>query len=533
MFEIGLLSVALMLAAVFMEQRRVLMMYQQNSYRTERYLRWIGESGDTTSAAHLVGLIVLFVGISPFGSSLVTAVLSGLFGLVMTITMLRRRYKKPLVMTARAKRLLAAALIEVGVVIWAVCAVFGVADTSALPTLIALALTGCFCASHMLMIGAGYMTAPIEKMINRRYYKDAQRRLAAMPDLKIIGITGSYGKTSTKHFLYRILSEEYDTLMTPGSYNTTMGVIRTIREYLKPYNEVFIVEMGAKQRGDVREICELVKPTIGIITAVGPQHLETFKTIENVCAAKFELADAVSTQPQGLMILNDDFEPIAQRKVDGCRCIRYKSDVSEESATAQIAEVEYGANGSSFSLVVPGGTHRFHTRLLGGCNISDLAAAILAAMAMNVPESKIKAAVASIEPVEHRLSVKRSAGGLTIIDDAYNSNPVGSRMALEVLGQFSSGKRIVITPGMIELGAEQEEHNRNLGVAIAENADVAIVVGRYNREAIVDGIRSKSAFNRDNVHLVDTFDEAQKLLCQIARAGDTVLYENDLPDTFK
>ena len=144
-----------------------------------------------------------------------------------------------------------------------------------------------------LPISACWLLSPVERHINRHYYRDAEHRLQAMPGLKVIGITGSYGKTSTKHYLETILSEHFDVLMTPGSYNTTMGVIRTVREYLKPYHEVFIVEMGAKQRGDIKEICDLVHPGIGIITAVGEQHLESFKSIENVQATKFELVDSL------------------------------------------------------------------------------------------------------------------------------------------------------------------------------------------------------------------------------------------------
>ena len=137
------------------------------------------------------------------------------------------------------------------------------------------------------------------------YINDAKQMLAQMPDLKIIGITGSYGKTSTKHYLNRILSEQFDVLMTPGSFNTPMGVVRTVREMMKPYYYVFIVEMGAKQLGDIKEICDIVHPEIGIVTAVGEQHLESFKSIENVQRTKFELVEALPEN--GFAVLNDDF----------------------------------------------------------------------------------------------------------------------------------------------------------------------------------------------------------------------------------
>ena len=386
-----------------------------------------------------------------------------------------------------------------------------------------------YIASHMVMYVANVVLAPVEKYINKGYYNDAARILASMPDLKIVGITGSYGKTSTKHYLHRILSEKYDVLMTPGSFNTTLGVIRTVREYLKPYNEVFIVEMGAKQQGDIKEICDLVKPQMGIVTAVGEQHLESFKSIENVQSTKFELIDALPND--GLGVVNDDFEYVANRKVDNVKCVRYA--VNETANAAYSAtDIVYDETGTRFKIVGNGKELLLHTRLVGECNISNLIAAVIIAIELNVPDEKIRYAVEKIEQVEHRLNLKRTPGGITIIDDAFNSNPTGSKMAMDVLSRFNKGKRIVITPGMIELGEKQYELNEALGMKIAECADVAIIVGEYNKDALLNGI-GQGNMDENNVHAVASFNEAQRMLATIAKTGDTVLYENDLPDTFK
>ena len=129
--------------------------------------------------------------------------------------------------------------------------------------------------------------------------------------------------------------------------------------------------------------------------------------------------------------------------------------------------------------------------------------------------------------------MKRTPAGIVIIDDAFNSNPDGSRMALDVLGSMTGGKRIVVTPGMIELGDKQDFYNRKFGEHIAETCDVAIIVGKYNRESIVSGIKSMGWVEGKKLYVVDLFNEAQAVLSRIAAAGDTVLYENDLPDTFK
>ncbi len=318
--------------------------------------------------------------------------------------------------------------------------------------------------------------------------------------------------------------------MTTRSYNTPIGVINTVREMMKPYNEVFICEMGAKQVGDIKEICDMVNPQMGIVTAVGPMHLESFKTLENVQKTKFELIDALPAD--GFGVVNNDFEWCANRPVNNVEIARY--GVSNPKGCDFIAtDVKYSPDGTSFTVEGKDGTRLdLHTRLVGECNISNLVAAVIIALRLGLTHDEIRRAVDSIDQVEHRLNVKRTPGGVTIIDDAFNSNPAGSRMAVDVLSQFKTGKRIIVTPGMIELGAEQENLNRELGRHIGENIDVAVIVGAYNRNALVDGIRATN-FDEKNLHIVDSFADSQTLLAKILAPGDTVLYENDLPDSFK
>lgn len=509
-----------MAACHLVELTRCLMMYQQNSYRNERYMKWLSTSGDTTSIPRLIALVLFFLSISLFGKDLLTYVSVSLFGAIMGVKLATKRYKKPLVWTARVIRLYVVAVIVSGLIVWGASYFMNIAAAALLA----------YCLSHVLVMASGILLSPVDRLINKRYINDARRRLKSMPDLKIIGITGSYGKTSTKHYLHRIFSEQFDTLMTPGSFNTTLGVVRTVREYLKPYNEVFIVEMGAKQPGDIKEICDLVHPTIGIVTAVGPQHLESFKTIERVQATKFELVDALPAD--GVAVVNNDFEKIADRPVDTTKCLRYA--INNVDAGYRAENIVYSPSGTTFEVVAPDGWHlSLHTRLLGECNVSDLLAAIVTAHVMGVPDAKIISAVAAIEPVEHRLSVKKTPSGIIILDDAFNSNPIGSRMALEVLGSMTSGKRIVITPGMIELGEQQYDLNSQLGQYIDKNVDVAIVVGQYNREAILAGITEGGRLKAEQILVADSFAEAQRLLATVVASGDIVLYENDLPDTFK
>lgn len=512
------------------ELRRDLMMLQQNSYYNKRYLNWLRESGDTTSAWRITALIVFFVCIGPLSSRFIALLLAGTFGAVTALRLATAKYKKPLVWTARAKRIYAVQAVLTVLSVYAAIMLFGGIGAEGSIYAAAMAVLLCYCASHILTPLANLLLNPVEAAIRRRFIRDAERRLRAMPDLKIVGITGSYGKTSTKHYLHRILSEQFDTLMTPGSFNTTLGVVRTVREYLKPYNEVFIVEMGAKNVGDIREICDIVRPSIGVVTAVGPQHLESFGSIANVQRAKFELIDALPAD--GMAFVNDDFEYIAGRRVDNVRCERYTCH-DAPGAAWRASDITYAHDGTSFTVNGPDGyALRLHTRLLGEANISDLLAAVAVARSLGVTDERIRYAVQQIQPVEHRLSIKRTPGGITIIDDAYNSNPVGSRMAMEVLGGMTGGRRIVVTPGMIELGERQHELNAELGRHIARNCDHAIIVGRYNREALTEGIDAERQAGV-TTHVVDSFAEAQSVLAALAVSGDTVLYENDLPDTFK
>lgn len=506
--------------------RRDLMMLQQNSYRNERYTRWFNSSKESSNAGRLgacAALLAMLAYNIPLLAGGIVAVGIMLWQFIFLTT---RRYKKPLVMTRRAMR--------INIVTWLLAVI-----VTAVPALVitesglrvaACVAIACIILSPLLMLAANILLKPVEASINRRYYNEARDILASMPDLTVIGVTGSYGKTSTKHYLHRILSEQYDTLMTPGSFNTTLGVIRTVREHLKPYNEIFICEMGAKQPGDIKEICDLVHPSIGIVTAVGEQHLESFKTIENVQRTKFELVDSLPAS--GLAVVNDDFEFVANRGVSNVPVVRYGVR-NTANADYMAEDIRYDADGTRFRIKGPDGySLELHTRLVGECNISNLVAAVAVARYLNVPDSKIQYAVEHIEQVEHRLNVKRTPGGLTIIDDAFNSNPTGSSMALDVLASFNSGRRILITPGMIELGDKQEHYNKILGEKSAKSADIVIVVGHYNRDAILDGLKSEG-LPSDNVYAVDTFGEAQQVLGTIARSGDTVLYENDLPDTFK
>ena len=490
-------------------------MFQLSSYRYSRYFRWL-VSGNIISEKRFYALLVFVSAFLPMSWGLGFATSITLWAWV---DALREKFKTPLVYTMRVKRLLAT-----NIILFAAIAVLALLFAGEW----ALAIIGAgLLLSNFIMLLANIVNTPIEKAINRHYYNDAKRIINSHKGLIIIGVTGSFGKTSTKNYLASVLAEKYNVLVTPGNFNTLLGVIRTIREHLRPYHQVFIVEMGAKQKNDIKEICDLVHPTIGIVTAVGEMHLETFKSVENIQDTKFELINSLPAD--GLGVINNDSEYIKNYNgiTSRCRIIKYAVDGNGDY---KAKDVVYGASGVSFAL----GNEQYNSRLLGAGNLLNILASIAVADHLNVPVNKQKNAIARLLPVEHRLSMK-VANGITVLDDAYNSNPQGAKMGLEVLKNFAVGegnKRIVITPGFVEMGARQAAANKELGRTIAGSCDYAIIVNAVNREAIKIGLE-EGKLPVEKYFLADSLNHAHAQLAKILRAGDVVLYENDLPDNFK
>ena len=347
-----------------------------------------------------------------------------------------------------------------------------------------------------------------------------------MPNLTIIGITGSYGKTSTKYFLNRLLSLKYNVVMTPGNFNTTLGVVRTIRENLNATHEIFLCEMGARHVGDIKEICDLVHPKYGIISSIGPQHLETFFNIENVINTKFELADSIPED--GKIFLNYGNEYIKNKE---CKknVVSYGVEVNEVLYKAE--NVVVNSKGSMFTVVSSKGEKQeFKTKLIGRHNVENITGAIAVAVELGVPMEELTYAVKRLEAVPHRLELVKGNSG-TIIDDAYNSNPVGAKIALDTLNCFD-GTKIIITPGMVELGAKQDELNIEFGVNMAKVCDYIVLVGKEQTKPIYEGIIQEK-FNKDRLFIAGSFREGMDWINKInCEKEKFILIENDLPDNY-
>jgi UDP-N-acetylmuramoyl-tripeptide--D-alanyl-D-alanine ligase len=306
-----------------------------------------------------------------------------------------------------------------------------------------------------------------------------------------------------------------------------MGVVRTIREYLKPTHEVFICEMGAKQIGDIKEICDLVHPKFGILTSVAEQHLDTFKNIENVRKTKFELIDSL---PQdGCAFLNADYEIIKSTN-HGKPAEYYSTTDKSANYYVDMDAVSYSQDGTDFVVVNNGNNLNLRTPLLGDYNISNILACVACAQKLGLTKEQISFGVHKLRPVEHRMEIKPNGAGVVIIDDAFNSNPKGAKMALQVLSGFT-GQRFVITPGIIELGDKQYFYNEQLGEQIADSVDFAVLVGHKQTAPIYDGLIKKE-FPTDKIYIAQNLNDAAQWAFARTKPGDVVLFENDLPDLF-
>ncbi len=494
-------------------------MLQLNSYRNGRFWRWLCEKRKEI-AMKLGWMLLAFVAVAVYSFQLTDWKIRLACAALLVIhfyTNIPAKAKKPLAYTARVKRLLATHAIltlAVGVGVF-------------LAGLVRLSVSMLFLwvvLSPLVTLLANTINLPMENLIAGWYVRDAKRILASMPQLVTIGITGSYGKTSTKNFLFALLSAKYNVLMTPENYNTTMGVVRTVREHLRPSHEVLIAEMGAKNVGDIREICELVHPRYGMLTSIGEQHLETFKTIDNIIKTKFELADAIPVN--GFVFLNADNAYIRSRAVTA-PAVTYS--VKEDSGADYTAsDIRVDAAGSSFTVTAPSGEfRRFTTKLLGLHNIQNIVGCIAVAHSLGIPMEDMVVPIKQLKPVEHRLQLLANG----FIDDAYNSNPAGFRAALDVLGGFE-GQRVLVTPGMVELGERQEALNRELGAYAANCCDYAVLVGEKQAPPLREGLLS-AGFDEGHLFVAKNLQQALAYVQGLPDEGRrTVLLENDLPDNF-
>ncbi len=513
------------LIVIILKSKKALHMLQQNWYNEGgRYIHWIVKNPkkvfltpDLLFFLFLIGMVI---------DQEILLFLFFLFYAVVALliyqAMKKEQTKKPLVVTKRVRRLIYTTLLCYFLIFLIIGLTFKTANIYLYITTLGLA---CYMQYFIIWL-ANIINKPIEKFVFYYYKRKAVKKLSSMTNMPVIGITGSYGKTSSKNILADLLNVRYNAFPTPKNFNTTYGLINTINNYLDKFNDYFIAEMGAFKRGEIKEICDLVKPKYGILTCVGTAHLESFGSRENIQKGKFELIESLPSDGIGILNGDDPYQRSYKRK-NNCKIVWIGID--SEDVDLRAINIQLSHKGTSFDCIVDNKKYHFETKLLGKSNVYNILASIALGRELGISMDQLIIGVKKVNVIEHRLELKKY-GNINIIDDAYNSNPVGSKMALEVLSMMP-GKKIVVTPGMIELGPEEYEYNKTFGEQIAEVASDVILVGETQTKAIYDGLINKK-FEKENIHIINDVKQAFPMMQKLQEKETYVLLENDLPDIF-
>lgn len=512
----GILTIPVVLLA----GRYNLHMFQLNTYMNGEQRAWLGKN----HGRQRMLLVLLVLGVlnlvRPTWVGLVLQLLAALIAWRFFLYLKQINTKKDLVYTARVKRMIATAAVLCVLLPLILVPLLG---WSALAGAVAIAAA----AQFVIFMVANTLNKPIEASVRNWYINDAKKKLDSMPDLTVIGVTGSYGKTSLKFYLQTLLQTRYNVLVTPASYNTPMGIVITVREHLRPGHQIFVCEMGARYEGEIKEVCDIARPDHGVITSIGPQHLDTFHDMETIVRTKFELADALPKD--GMLFLNGDNLYIESNADRYGNVTFYRSE--SDGTGYRASDLSLSQSGTKFTVTAASGESEvFQTKLVGAHNVINITGAIAVAHKMGIPLAELRVPVRRIRPVAHRMEMKEK-DGVTIIDDAYNSNPVGSKAAVETM-KLLDGVRILITPGMVELGDDEEEYNYKFGTYAAASCDYVCLIGRRHTEPIRRGLLD-SGFPEEHLRVYENLEDAMSYARSIRDEGHKfILLENDLPDNY-
>lgn len=504
---------------------RLLGVLQQEHYRGGAFLKWYFRRGNITrqrvellSLALLLLLALFNVCFSFLGyrGANLTA-LAPFFFLFMAYYLIQEKHalKVKTNVTPRLLRLaictfLVSSAFGVGLC-FALCALAAAidADWFYLLRFVPVALVPLF--TPLLVALGNALMCVYEVPHGKSFVKKAKKKLQNSPCVKV-GVTGSFGKTSVKNFAATILSEKFKVIATPASFNTPLGIARTVNEQGVDC-DIFLAEMGARHTGDIRELCDMVSPEYGVVTGVCAQHLETFGSLENIKREKGVLA-ARSKH----VVLGESAQDMCEANGDA---LVYGRDFAAEN-------IKLGTDGTRFELRIKDVAVPVKTRLLGRHCAEDIALAAALCYSLGMTVGEIAGGIERIEPVEHRLQLLHGANGVNVLDDAYNSNVEGAKCAVEVLRLFE-GEKYVVTPGLVELGELEAEENQKLGAQLVGLH--VVLVGETLVRAVRDGYLAAGGDEAQLV-TVPTLNKAQEWLAGRLNAGDCVLFLNDLPDTY-
>jgi len=499
-------------------------MLQQNFYDDDRrYFKWIITNISKIAYESDI-LFVLIICTLFFGIGITIGAFIILYGIIF-ISYRKKKVvaKKPLVVTARIKRLSFTMFLIYFVMVIPFIVNFSYDNLVYCYLLLGLATY----LNYFVVMTANVINKPVEKCVYLKYKYQALKKLKLL-NIPVVGITGSYGKTSSKNIINDILNVKLNSFATPKSFNTPYGLINSINNYLDKFNDIFLAEMGAFRIGEIKQNCKIVKPKYGIITTIGEAHLESFGSRENIMKGKFELVE--SLPKDGLAILNGDDEYQLKYQIKN-KCDVLWIGIDNKDVDLYATNIKLSGSGTTFDCVFKGDKKKytFNTKLLGKHNVYNILAGILLGKELGLSIDELKRGVSSVKTIEHRLELKKY-GNINIIDDAYNSNPVGSKMAVQVLG-LMEGTKIIVTPGMIELGPKQHELNHKFGEYISKVCDYVILIGEKQTKPIFDGLLENN-FDKKKIFVLNDIRDAFPLMNRLATKNTYVLLENDLPDLF-
>lgn len=418
----------------------------------------------------------------------------------------------------------------------------------------------------MLFTLALIIICPLDFLVKKILSLRAAAKINGLPDLKIIGIAGSYGKTTMKEVLKAVLSIKFKVLSTPESVNTPVGIARWILSELDNSAQVLVVEMGEHYKGDVKELCGITRPDISVVTGINESHLERMKTLDNVIATIFEIV--ACSKPKSLVMLNADDALVMKHYKEFIWPDHRVEQFKIENLKLKNFNIEKLDWEAEFE-----GIGKVGINLLGEYALGDVDAAIKIAQSLNMSAEEIKKGIANIKPVDHRLQPVKGAGNVLIIDDAYNGNPAGVAEAIKVLSRFEGRRKIYITPGLVEMGKASADVHRTIGKQLASVADAVILIKNSVTPFIAEGIqttpsasgghpslaggdapqltkgtpRSSPPFQggvpgvkpgevvgtgKPEIIWFNTAQEAHSSLGKILKTGDVVLFQNDWGDNY-
>ena len=499
-------------------------MLQQNFYDDDcRYFKWIlSNIVKITYESDILFVLIICTLFFDTGVTIGSFII--LYGLIF-INYKKKRVpaKKPLVVTSRIKRLSFTIFLIYFIMIIPFVVNFSYDNLVYCYLLLGLVTY----LNYFVVMTANVINKPIEKCVYLYYKFKALSKLKTM-NIPVVGITGSYGKTSSKNIINDILNVKLNSFATPKSFNTPYGLINSINNYLDKFNDIFLAEMGAFKIGEIKQNCKIVKPKYGIITTIGEAHLESFGSRDNIMKGKFELIESLPTY--GLAILNGDDEYQLKYKIKN-KCDVKWIGIDNKDVDLYATNIKLSSSGTTFDCVFKGDKkkYQFKTKLLGKHNVYNILAGILLGKELGLKIEELQRGVSSVKTIEHRLELKKY-GNINIIDDAYNSNPVGSKMAVEVLG-LMEGTKIIVTPGMIELGSKQYELNHKFGEYISKVCDYVILIGEKQTKPIYNGLIDNK-FDKKKIFVLNDVRDAFPLMNKLSDKNTYVLLENDLPDLF-